>query len=78
MSTVGERINFIRDNFPDIDSVDPKKDFMYLRKVKRKLFEAGFYKVKYLSEIHDTSIMNLVYRVQGVAVYRHNAEGSNA
>lgn len=59
------KINFIKENVEDLERFDPYTDRVGLDELKRKMHDAGHYKMGGWHAIHDSAIINLVLKAQG-------------
>lgn len=57
-----KKIDFIKENVKDLDTIDPYRDFMKMHKIKRLLSESEFYMNK---QADDQVCLTLVLQAQG-------------
>lgn len=57
------KIEYVLTHFPEVMKVNPYEDRMFVNKVKRALFMAGFYKED--ADANYDSIVNLIRKMQG-------------
>lgn len=66
-----EKIEFIKTHFPNIKEIDPVAQPDMYRKIKQKLFDAGFYKTGNIHSLNDQSIFKLIMEAKGGKVFKH-------
>lgn len=55
--------DYILTHFPEVMSVNPFEDRMFVNKVKRSLYMAGFYKED--TDANYDSVVNMIRKMQG-------------
>lgn len=68
-TTIEQRSNLLRDNYPDINNLDPY-DYNTIKSVKRFLFDRDCYLESSMHCINDETIIRLIVRAQGKKVIR--------
>ena len=69
--TKEDKIKFLREQYPDIEKINFITSQAMFLEVKRKLVDAGFYRVRGINEVGDSSIFNLIKMAQNKVPFRN-------
>lgn len=68
--TQKDKVEFLKSAYPDIKNIDfITQNSMFLN-AKRKLIDAGFYKVRGINEVSDAAVHNLLLLAKGFEPYK--------
>lgn len=60
-----DKVEFVKQKYPDLHKVNPYVDFKFLDEVKSELIKHGYYCKGAKHLYNDTSITNIILRAQG-------------
>lgn len=72
-----EKMNFIRENFPEYKNCDPYQDFYLIEKIKMSMINAGLYRQKYAASNPNinAAIIRLIRKARGEKVLNRIGKG---
>lgn len=72
-ATLKEKVEFLKKNCPDLESVNPYQDFAKVDEIRKLLHTSGFYKTAYAHGINYSTVVNIIMYAKTKNVTRQHA-----